>query len=82
MSYTVKEIFLTAQGEGANIGRIAVFIRFAGCNLWSGRRKIAHPPFVSSAIQISLAARAIATPAGWPTQLSRYGLTRRTVWRF
>jgi 7-carboxy-7-deazaguanine synthase len=37
MSYTVKELFLTAQGEGANIGRVAVFIRFAGCNLWSGR---------------------------------------------
>ncbi len=37
MSYTVHEIFLTAQGEGANLGRTAVFIRFAGCNLWSGR---------------------------------------------
>ena len=37
MTYTVKEIFLTVQGEGANIGRPAVFIRFAGCNLWSGR---------------------------------------------
>ena len=37
MSYTVKEIFLTVQGEGANLGRPAVFIRFAGCNLWSGR---------------------------------------------
>ena len=39
MSYTVKELFLTAQGEGANIGRVAVFIRFAGCNLWSGREQ-------------------------------------------
>lgn len=37
VTYTVKEMFLTAQGEGANIGRTAVFIRFAGCNLWSGR---------------------------------------------
>ncbi len=37
MSYTVKELFLTVQGEGANIGRVAVFVRFAGCNLWSGR---------------------------------------------
>jgi 7-carboxy-7-deazaguanine synthase len=36
---TVKEIFLTAQGEGANLGRTAVFIRFAGCNLWSGREE-------------------------------------------
>lgn len=39
MAYTVKEIFLTAQGEGANLGRTAVFIRFAGCNLWSGREE-------------------------------------------
>jgi len=37
MSYTVKEIFYTLQGEGAQAGRAAVFCRFAGCNLWSGR---------------------------------------------
>jgi 7-carboxy-7-deazaguanine synthase (Cx14CxxC type) len=37
MSYSVKEIFLTLQGEGAQAGRRAVFLRFAGCNLWSGR---------------------------------------------
>jgi 7-carboxy-7-deazaguanine synthase len=37
MSYAVKEIFYTLQGEGANTGRPAVFCRFAGCNLWSGR---------------------------------------------
>ena len=37
MSYAVKEIFYTLQGEGANSGRPAVFLRFAGCNLWSGR---------------------------------------------
>jgi 7-carboxy-7-deazaguanine synthase len=37
MSYVVKEIFYTLQGEGANTGRPAVFCRFAGCNLWSGR---------------------------------------------
>lgn len=36
MSYSVKEIFYTLQGEGANAGRPAVFLRFAGCNLWSG----------------------------------------------
>ncbi|HZZ94969.1 MAG TPA: 7-carboxy-7-deazaguanine synthase [Usitatibacter sp.] len=35
--YAVKEIFYTLQGEGANTGRAAVFCRFAGCNLWSGR---------------------------------------------
>src|SRR5215467_14211829 len=37
--YTVKEIFLTLQGEGAQCGRAAVFCRFAGCNLWSGQEK-------------------------------------------
>lgn len=37
MTYAVKEIFYTLQGEGANTGRAAVFCRFAGCNLWSGR---------------------------------------------
>ena len=37
MTYTVKEIFKTLQGEGAQAGRAAVFCRFAGCNLWSGR---------------------------------------------
>ncbi|HWW55380.1 MAG TPA: 7-carboxy-7-deazaguanine synthase [Sphingopyxis sp.] len=39
MSYAVKEIFLTLQGEGAQAGRRAVFCRFAGCNLWTGREK-------------------------------------------
>lgn len=37
MTYSVKEIYYTLQGEGAQTGRPAVFIRFAGCNLWSGR---------------------------------------------
>jgi 7-carboxy-7-deazaguanine synthase (Cx14CxxC type) len=37
VSYAVKEIFYTLQGEGAQSGRAAVFCRFAGCNLWSGR---------------------------------------------
>lgn len=37
MSYTVKEMFATLQGEGAQSGRASVFCRFAGCNLWSGR---------------------------------------------
>jgi 7-carboxy-7-deazaguanine synthase len=36
MSYAVKEIFYTLQGEGANAGRAAVFLRFSGCNLWTG----------------------------------------------
>ena len=37
--YTVKEIFYTLQGEGAHAGRAAVFLRFSGCNLWSGREE-------------------------------------------
>ncbi|MEO6433985.1 MAG: 7-carboxy-7-deazaguanine synthase, partial [Sphingomicrobium sp.] len=39
MTYSVKEAFLTLQGEGAQSGRRAVFLRFAGCNLWSGREE-------------------------------------------
>ncbi len=39
MTYAVKEIFLTLQGEGVQAGRRAVFLRFAGCNLWSGREE-------------------------------------------
>jgi 7-carboxy-7-deazaguanine synthase len=39
VSYTVKEIFYTLQGEGAQSGRAAVFCRFSGCNLWSGREE-------------------------------------------
>jgi 7-carboxy-7-deazaguanine synthase (Cx14CxxC type) len=39
MTYAIKEIFYTLQGEGANTGRAAVFCRFAGCNLWSGREQ-------------------------------------------
>ena len=39
MTYTVKEIFYTLQGEGANAGRPAVFCRFTGCNLWTGREQ-------------------------------------------
>lgn len=39
MTYSVKEIYYTLQGEGARTGRPAVFLRFAGCNLWSGRER-------------------------------------------
>jgi 7-carboxy-7-deazaguanine synthase len=39
MTYSVKEIYYTLQGEGANAGRPAVFLRFSGCNLWSGLEK-------------------------------------------
>jgi 7-carboxy-7-deazaguanine synthase len=39
MTYLVKEVFTTLQGEGAHTGRVAVFCRFAGCNLWSGQER-------------------------------------------
>lgn len=39
MTYTVKEIFYTLQGEGFHAGRAAVFLRFSGCNLWTGREE-------------------------------------------
>src|SRR5437870_679240 len=39
MTYLVKEVFFTLQGEGANTGRAAVFCRFTGCNLWTGREE-------------------------------------------
>lgn len=42
MTYSVKEMFYTLQGEGANCGRAAVFLRFSGCNLWSGRDEDRH----------------------------------------
>jgi 7-carboxy-7-deazaguanine synthase len=42
MTYSVKEIFYTLQGEGVNTGRPAVFCRFAGCNLWTGREQDRH----------------------------------------
>jgi len=42
VTYSVKEIFLTLQGEGGQTGKAAVFCRFAGCNLWSGREQDRH----------------------------------------
>src|SRR5436309_991993 len=39
MTYAVKEVYYTLQGEGANAGRPAVFLRFSGCNLWTGREE-------------------------------------------
>ena len=39
MQYSIKEIFYTLQGEGANTGTAAIFCRFSGCNLWNGRLK-------------------------------------------
>jgi 7-carboxy-7-deazaguanine synthase (Cx14CxxC type) len=42
MTYSVKEIYYTLQGEGAQAGRAAVFLRFSGCNLWSGQEQDRH----------------------------------------
>jgi len=42
MAYAVKEVFYTLQGEGVNAGRSAVFLRFTGCNLWTGREEDRH----------------------------------------
>jgi 7-carboxy-7-deazaguanine synthase (Cx14CxxC type) len=73
LSYTVHELFLTAQGEGANLGRVAVFIRFAGCNLWSGREedratavcRFCDTEFVGGTRFASAAALADAAVAAW-----------------
>ena len=61
MTYSVKEIFYTLQGEGANAGRAAVFCRFAGCNLWTRPRGRIEPrPSASSATPTSSAPTAPA----------------------
>jgi 7-carboxy-7-deazaguanine synthase len=73
LSYVVKELFLTVQGEGANLGRVAVFIRFAGCNLWSGRAEdratavcqFCDTDFVGGARHASAAGLADAAVAAW-----------------
>lgn len=51
LTYSVKEIFYTLQGEGARSGRPAVFCRFSGCNLWSGREADRSVPSAVSAIR-------------------------------
>ena len=79
MAYSVKEIFYTLQGEGANAGRPAVFLRFAGCNLWSGREadraqaqcRFCDTEFVGTDGDgggkfETAAALAAAVAAGWP----------------
>ena len=65
VAYTVKEIFKTLQGEGAQAGRAAVFCRFAGCNLWSGREEDRATPSASSATPI------LSAPTGRAAAASR-----------
>ena len=75
MKYTVHSLFLTAQGEGANLGRVAVFVRFSGCNLWSGRQedratavcKFCDTEFVGGARYSDAEALADAALALWPS---------------
>lgn len=79
MTYVVHSIFLTQQGEGANIGRTAVFIRFAGCNLWSGREedrakavcRFCDTEFVGGTSYADADALADAAVALWPLTLAR-----------
>ena len=66
MSYAVKEIFLTLQGEGGQAGRAAVFCRFAGCNLWSGREQDRASAVCSfSACGISSMTSTLLVHSGW-----------------
>jgi 7-carboxy-7-deazaguanine synthase (Cx14CxxC type) len=74
MAYTVKEIFHTLQGEGVNAGRAAVFLRFSGCNLWSGRDEdrtdaactFCDTDFVGGERFADAAALTAAVAAAWP----------------
>ncbi len=74
MTYTVHEIFLTQQGEGVNLGRTCVFVRFAGCNLWSGREqdraaaicRFCDTEFVGGTRYRTADALADAVAAHWP----------------
>ncbi|MBO0711261.1 MAG: 7-carboxy-7-deazaguanine synthase [Acetobacteraceae bacterium] len=74
MAYTLKELFLTVQGEGANLGRVAVFVRFAGCNLWSGREqdrasavcRFCDTDFLGGARYADADALALAARTLWP----------------
>ena len=82
MTYSVKEIFYTLQGEGMQAGRAAVFCRFAGCNLWSGREadragaqcRFCDTDFVGTDGSgggkfVDAAALAAAIAAQWPAQV-------------
>ena len=88
MTYSVKEIFYTLQGEGANAGHPAVFCRFAGCNLWSGREedrasavcRFCDTDFVGTdgtagGKYTTPDALAQAIAAHWPTDLQYPGLS-------
>ncbi|MBI5163570.1 MAG: 7-carboxy-7-deazaguanine synthase [Magnetospirillum sp.] len=75
MSYAVKDIFATLQGEGAQAGRPAVLLRFAGCNLWSGREedraaavcRFCDTDFVGGERYADAGTLAAAVAATWPS---------------
>lgn len=77
--YTVKELFPTLQGEGSHAGRAAVFCRFAGCNLWSGREEdrasavcqFCDTDFVGSD---GVGGESLTLQFNWQMQLKRVGL--------
>ena len=85
--YHVKEIFYTLQGEGANAGTPAVFCRFAGCNLWTGREddrakavcQFCDTDFVGTDGQ---GGGKFETPRLWPTPVWRHwvALAHRGCW--
>ena len=74
MAYRVREIFASIQGEGIQAGRVAVFLRFAGCNLWSGREedratarcRFCDTDFVGGDRHDDAEALAAAVTAAWP----------------
>lgn len=74
MSYTVKELFYTLQGEGIQAGRPAVFLRFSGCNLWTGREedrakatcRFCDTDFVGGEKYVDAEAVAAAAARLWP----------------
>ena len=78
--YSVKEIFYTLQGEGANAGRAAVFLRFAGCNLWSGREpdrstaacRFCDTDFVGGTRYPDAARLGLAVRSAWPGTTGRF----------
>jgi len=77
MAYQIREVFYTLQGEGAQSGRPAVFCRFAGCNLWSGReqdRATAVCQFCDTQLSAPMerAAAASHRPRSWPITSSRF----------
>lgn len=80
MSYAVKEIFYSLQGEGVRAGRPAVFLRFAGCNLWSGREsdrakavcRFCDTDFVGGERFPDAAALAAVVAEHWPASAERH----------